>query len=81
MNTDTVVQLNTILFKQGGIYYSNGLITGLSSLAPGSPYFLASDGTITSSAPTPTSTTRALYVGFAINTTDLVFRPGIPISG
>jgi len=80
-NADSVVQLNTILFKQGGIYYSSGLITGLSSLAPGSPYFLAADGTLSSAAPTPTASVRALYLGFAINTTDLVFRPGIPISG
>lgn len=81
LNTDSVTQLNTILFKQGGIYYSSGLITGLSSLSAGSPYFLGADGTVSSAAPNPTSTVRALYVGFAINTTDLVFRPGIPISG
>lgn len=80
-NTDSVTQLNTILIKQGGIYYASGLITGFTSLAAGSPYFLAADGTITSSAPIPTATARALYLGFAINTTDLVFRPGIPISG
>jgi hypothetical protein len=80
-NTDSVTQLNAVLIKQGGIYYASGLITGFTSLAAGSPYFLAADGTITSSAPTPTATTRALYLGFAINTTDLVFRPGIPISG
>lgn len=81
LNTDSVTQLNAVLFKQGGIYYASGLITGLSSLSPGSPYFLAADGTLASSAPTPTTTRRALYLGFAINTTDLVFRPGIPISG
>lgn len=80
-NADSVTQLNTVLLKQGGIYYASGLVTGFSSLAAGSPYFLAADGTLSSSAPTPTATVRALYLGFAINTTDLVFRPGIPISG
>ena len=80
-SSDSVTQLNTVLLKQGGIYYTSGLVTGFSSLSAGSPYFLASDGTLTSSAPTPTASVRALYLGFAINTTDLVFRPGIPISG
>lgn len=80
-NTDTVVQLNTVLIKQGGIYYSSGVVSGFSGLSSGSPYFLSTDGNITSNAPTPTSSTKALYLGFAINETDLVFRPGIPISG
>lgn len=80
-NTDTVVQLNTVLIKQGGIYYSSGVVSGFSGLSAGSPYFLSTSGNITPNAPTPTSSTRALYLGFAINETDLVFRPGIPISG
>lgn len=80
-NLDNVVELNTVLIKQGGIYYSSGLITGFSSLSAGSPYFLGSDGSLTSNPPTPTSTVTALYLGFAINETDLVFRPGIPITG
>lgn len=80
-NTDTPVQLNALLFKQGNIYYSGGVITGLSSLSAGSPYFLSTSGAITSTPPTPTSSVRVVYIGFAINTTDLVFRPGTPISG
>lgn len=80
-NTDTPVQLNALLFKQGNIYYAGGLITGLSSLSAGSPYFLSTSGNITSTPPTPTSSVRNVYIGFAINTTDLVFRPGTPISG
>lgn len=83
--TDTVAQLNCLLFKQGEIYYSQGLITGLSGLSAGSSYFLTTTGQFTSTAPTPTSplTTgiKAVYIGFAINTTDLIFRPGIPIAG
>lgn len=80
-NTDTVSQLNTVLLKVDNIYYAEGVVTGLTSLAAGSPYFLGSDGSVVSTAPIPTSTTRALYLGFAINSTDLLFRPGIPISG
>jgi hypothetical protein len=80
-NTDSVTQLNAVLIKQGGVYYASGLVTGFVSLSAGSPYFLASDGSLTSTPPTPTSTVRALYLGFAINSTDIVFRPGIPISG
>lgn len=80
-NTDTVAQLNTILIKQGGIYYASGVVTGFSGLSSGAAYFLSTAGNITSNAPTPTASTKALYLGFAINETDLVFRPGIPISG
>jgi hypothetical protein len=80
-NGDSVVQLNSVLIKQGDIYYAYGLITGFSSLSAGSPYFLAPDGTLTSNPPTPTSTVRVLYLGFALNETDFVFRPGIPITG
>lgn len=80
-NTNTVSQLNTVLLKVNNVYYASGLVTGLTSLAAGSPYFLASDGTLTSTPPIPTATVRSLYLGFAINSTDLVFRPGIPISG
>ena len=80
-NTDSVSQLNTVLLKVDNVYYASGVVGGLTSLAAGSPYFLASDGTLTSTPPTPTSLVRALYLGLAINTTELVFRPGIPISG
>lgn len=81
LNTDSAIQLNSVLFKQGGIYYASGLITGLTGLSPGAPYFLAGDGSLTSSPPTPTSLVRTLYIGFAVNTTDLIFKPGTPISG
>ena len=80
-NTDTVSQLNTILLKVDNVYYASGVVTGLTSLAAGSPYFLGSDGSIVSTPPIPTTSVRALYLGFALNSTDLVFRPGIPISG
>jgi hypothetical protein len=80
-NTDSVSQLNTVLIKIGDIYYAAGVISGFTSLAAGSPYFLGSDGGIVSTPPTPSTSVRALYLGFAINSTDIVFRPGIPISG
>lgn len=79
--TDTVAQLNTILIKQGDIYYASGVVSGFSGLLVGSAYFLSNDGNITENAPTPTSSVKALYLGFAINETDLIFRPGIPIAG
>lgn len=80
-SSDSAVQLNSVLIKQGNNYYAGGLVTGFTGLSPGSPYFLSSDGSLTSSPPTPTASVRTLYVGFAINTTDLIFRPGTPISG
>lgn len=80
-NTDSAVQLNTVLIRKNNVYYSAGVISGFSSLSPGSPYFLGTNGAITSTPPTPTSMTRVLYLGFALNTTDLLFRPGTPISG
>lgn len=80
-NTDSAVELNSLLFKQNGIYYAAGLITGLSSLSAGSPYFLSTLGNITSTPPVPSISVRVVYIGFAINTTDLIFRPGMPISG
>jgi hypothetical protein len=73
--------LNAVLIKQNNVYYASGVITGFSSLAAGSPYFLGTDGSLTSSPPTPTSSVRVLYLGFALNATDLLFRPGTPISG
>lgn len=80
-SADSAVQLNSVMLKQNNTYYSAGLVTGFVSLSSGSPYFLAADGTITSTPPTPTPSTRVLFLGFAINTTDIIFRPGTPISG
>lgn len=80
-NTNTNAQLNTLLIKMNNIYYSAGVVSGFTSLSPGAPYFLSTGGNITSTAPTPTTTVRVVYLGFAINETDLLFRPGIPIVG
>lgn len=80
-NTDSAVQLNTVLIKMGGSYYAAGVVDGFTSLSPGSPYFLSTAGDITATPPTPSSTVRVLYLGFALNTTTLLFRPGIPITG
>lgn len=79
--TDTVVQLNAVLLKVDNVYYAGGVVSGLTSLAAGSPYFLDSLGNIVSTPPIPTASIRVLYLGFALNSTDLLFRPGIPISG
>lgn len=78
---DTAVQLNAILFRQSGIYYAAGVVPEIGGLVAGAPYFLDEFGGITSNPPSPSSTVRVLFVGFALNTTDLLFRPGIPISG
>ena len=79
--TDTASQLNAVLFKQEGIYYAAGVVPNIGGLTAGSAYFLGEFGTLTSAPPTPSSTVRVLYVGFALNADDLLFRPGIPISG
>lgn len=80
-NTDTATQLQTVLIKINNEYYASGVISGFTGLTSGSPLFLDTVGGLTSSPPTPTASTRVVFVGFAINTTDIVFRPGIPISG
>lgn len=80
-NTDTSSQLFNVLFKIGDEYYAAGTVSGLTGLTPGQAYYLSTSGNIQSSPPTPTASTRALFIGFAINTTDIIFRPGIPISG
>lgn len=81
-NTDSAVQLNTVLIKMGGSYYAAGVVDGFTiGLSPGAPYFLDTNGDITGTPPTPSSSVRVLYLGFALNTTTLLFRPGIPITG
>lgn len=80
-NTDTSSQLMSVLIKIGGEYYAAGVVSGFSGLTAGTPYFLGTTGDIVSAPPTPTTSTRALFIGFALNTTDIVFRPGTPISG
>lgn len=80
-NENTTVQLNAVLIKSGDVYYSSGYVTGFSNLTPGASYFLASDGSITNTPPTPSTTVRVLYIGFAVNATSIIFKPGIPISG
>lgn len=80
-NTNTTSQLNTVLVKMNDVYYGAGVVSGFTGLSPGSPYFLSTGGNITSTPPTPTASVSVLYLGFALNETDLFFRPGIPISG
>lgn len=80
-DTDTTSQLNSVLIKTGDVYYAAGVVSGFTGLNPGSSYFLNTAGNITPTPPTPSASIRVLYLGFAINTTSLLFRPGIPISG
>lgn len=79
--SDTAAQLNAVLFRQDGIFYGAGVVPNIGGLTAGSAYFLDEFGGLTTNAPTPSSMVRVLYVGFALNTDDLFFRPGIPISG
>lgn len=78
---NTATQLNAVLIKSGDVYYSSGLVDGFSGLTPGAPYFLGSDGSLISTPPAPSASVRVLFVGFAVNTTTIVFKPGIPIAG
>jgi hypothetical protein len=78
---DAVSQLNSVLLKQNGTYYSAGVVDGFTGLTAGSSYYLGLNGTPTTTAPTPSSTIRNLFIGFAINSTTLLFRPGLVISG
>lgn len=80
-NTDTPAQLNAILIKMGDVYYSSGYVDGFTGLTAGLPYFLSTGGNITASPPAPSSSARVMFVGYAVNTTALVFRPGTPIAG
>jgi hypothetical protein len=78
---DTAAQLNSVLFRQDGIFYGAGVIPNIGGLTAGASYFVDEFGGLTTNPPTPSSTVRVLYIGFALNTEDLFFRPGIPISG
>lgn len=78
---DTISQLNTVMVKTGNVYYAGGVVPGFTGLSAGSSYFLSTAGNITATPPTPTASVRVLYLGFAVNATDLLFRPGIPITG
>lgn len=80
-SNNTAAQLNAVLIKSGDVYYSSGAVDGFSGLTSGASYFLSSDGSVTSTPPTPSASTRTLFVGFAVNATTLIFKPGIPISG
>lgn len=79
--SDTAAQLNAVLFRNDGIFYAAGVIPNVGGLTAGSAYFIDEFGGLTTNPPTPSPTIRVLFVGFGLNTTDLLFRPGIPISG
>lgn len=78
---NTSSQLNAVLVKSGDVYYSSGLVGGFSGLTPGTSYFLNIDGTLIATAPTPSTSIRSLYIGFAVTSTSIIFKPGIPITG
>jgi hypothetical protein len=79
--TDTASQLNAVLFKQNNIYYASGVVPGIGGLTAGAAYFVGEFGALTTNPPTPSSTIRVLFVGFGLNSDDLLLRPSIPISG
>ena len=78
---DSSGQLNNVLIKMNSIYYGYGVVDGFTGLTPGSLYYLSTLGNITSTPPIPSVSVRLLSLGFALNSTTLFFRPGIPISG
>lgn len=78
---DTATQLNTVLFRQDGVFYAAGVIPNVGNLTAGTAYFLDQFGGLTTNPPNPSATIRVLFIGFGLNTNDLLFRPGIPVSG
>jgi len=80
-NTDTSTQLQSLLAKVNGEYYAAGVVSGFTGLSAGIPYFLGVNGVLVSTPPTPSASVRSVLIGFAINSTDIIFRPGMPISG
>lgn len=80
-NTDSAVLLNTLMVKIDGIYYSYGYVSGFTGLSAGTPYFLGTSGALLNAPPTPTSTVKVVFLGFALNATDLLFKPAAPITG
>ena len=59
----------------GTVYFGSGIITGLTSLTMGQPYFLSSTaGGVTTTAPTGTGKIQQ-PVGYAVNATSLYFEP------
>lgn len=80
-NSDSAVLLNTLMVKMNDVYYSMGYVSGFTGLSAGSPYFLGTNGNLLSAPPTPTSTVKVVFLGYAVNTTDLIFKPGTPITG
>lgn len=78
---NTSAQLNCVLIKMGGVYYSSGYVEGFTGLTPGASYFLGTSGDITNTPSPPNASTRVLFIGYAVSSTALVFRPSIPITG
>lgn len=78
---DSTGQLNNVLIKMNDVYYGYGVVDGFTGLTPGSLYYLSTLGNITAAPPIPSASVRLLALGFALNTTTLFFKPGIPISG
>lgn len=83
-NTDTVAQLVGLMFKgpAGEGYYASGrVVSGLSGLTAGTVYYLATAGSLTSTAPTPSGSVRWVVIGRALSTTELLFQPSLPVGG
>jgi hypothetical protein len=72
--------LSSVSSSAAATVYFEGTITGLSSLVPGTRYYLdaATPGLITATAPSG-SGQIVQYIGTAISTTELSFEPSEPI--
>ena len=72
--------LSSVTSGQTASVYTDGKITGLTSLTRGATYYLAgSAGAVTATIPT-TATHIAQAVGFASSDTEIVFNPGEPVT-
>lgn len=81
-NTDTIAQLLSVMMKANGRYYPPGsIVSGLSGLTGASAYYLDAAGTLVTSPDAISSSVRELFIGVALNSTTLMFNPGIPIGG
>jgi len=81
-NTDTNDQLGVLLYRSGGKYYRPGELVPGTSLTAGQSLWLGDNSTpFLTSAPTPSSSVRLVYLGKAMSTTTWHFRPGQPVGG
>lgn len=81
INTETGLQLSSLLYRSGGKYYRPGtLVPSLSGLVAGQTYFLGDNTTPLLSTPVAIgSSKQSVFIGTAVSTTSLFFEPGKPV--